>query len=210
MSFEQIEKFQCLKSSTTQGLSHGIFRTHMARVTCPETCLKGWQTLRSKKSKNRNYLVWQSIGSSCMPSQLSENIWHPYGGIFYNDWGHGGCVICSTYVTIKNIKNTKFDLLFQIFLINQNHFKSEMTEVYLGDYLYKFPSGDLSELSDHTLLYMEERWVKKRLIFKSSSLQRWDDLRTEMKDLGYLRIKGLNKREDVLGARRGDYMYIDL
>ena len=40
MSFEQIEKFQCLKSSTTQGLSHGTFRTHVARVTCPETCLK--------------------------------------------------------------------------------------------------------------------------------------------------------------------------
>ena len=33
LSFEQIEKFQCLKSSTTQGLSHGIFRTHVARVT---------------------------------------------------------------------------------------------------------------------------------------------------------------------------------
>ena len=32
MSFEQIEKFQCLESSTTQGLSHGIFRTHVSRV----------------------------------------------------------------------------------------------------------------------------------------------------------------------------------
>ena len=30
-----------------------------------------------------------------------------------------------------------------------------------------------------------------------------------MKELGYLRIKGLNKREDILGARRGDYLYID-
>ena len=40
MFFEQIEKFQCLESSTTQGLSHGIFRTNVARVTCPETCLK--------------------------------------------------------------------------------------------------------------------------------------------------------------------------
>ncbi len=92
MSFEQIEKFQCLKVSTILGLSHGIFRTHVARVTCPETCLKGWQTLRSKKSKNRNYLIQPSIRSSCVPSQLSKNIRHPYGGIFYNDWGHGGSV----------------------------------------------------------------------------------------------------------------------
>ena len=33
MFFEQIEKFQCLKSSTTQGLSHGTFKTHVARVS---------------------------------------------------------------------------------------------------------------------------------------------------------------------------------
>ena len=39
-----------------------------------------------------------------------------------------------------------------------------MTEVYLGDFLYKFPCDDLSELADHTLLYLEERWVIKRLI----------------------------------------------
>ena len=40
MTCEQIEKFECLKSSTTPVLSHGIFRIYMARVTCPETCLK--------------------------------------------------------------------------------------------------------------------------------------------------------------------------
>ena len=34
-----------------------------------------------------------------------------------------------------------------------------MTEVYLGDYLYKFPSDDLSEMSDHTELFKEERWA---------------------------------------------------
>lgn len=62
-----------------------------------------------------------------------------------------------------------------------------MTEVYLGDYLYKFPSDDLSEMSDHTELFKEERW---------------DKLRSEMKKQGYLRIKGLNKREDVHSARR--------
>ena len=43
MSFEQIEKFQCLSLSTPQGLSHGTFRTHVARDTCPETCLKVFQ-----------------------------------------------------------------------------------------------------------------------------------------------------------------------
>ena len=38
--FEQIEKFQYLKSSTAPGLSHGTLRCHVTRVTCPETCLK--------------------------------------------------------------------------------------------------------------------------------------------------------------------------
>ena len=37
MSFEQIEKCQCLKLSTTQGLQHGNIRIYVARVTCPET-----------------------------------------------------------------------------------------------------------------------------------------------------------------------------
>ena len=32
MFFEQIEKFQCLKSSTAQGLSHGTLKSHVARV----------------------------------------------------------------------------------------------------------------------------------------------------------------------------------
>ena len=32
MFFEQIEKFQCLKSSTAQGPSHGTLRRHVARV----------------------------------------------------------------------------------------------------------------------------------------------------------------------------------
>ena len=47
-----------------------------------------------------------------------------------------------------------------------------MTEVYLGDYLYKFPSDDLSELADHTLLYLEERWVRVniRLTFTSNNI----------------------------------------
>ena len=39
--FEQIEKFQCLKVSTTQGLSAGTLRLHTwPHVTCLKTCLK--------------------------------------------------------------------------------------------------------------------------------------------------------------------------
>ena len=56
MSFEQIEKFLCLKPSTTQGLSRGIFRTHVARVTCPETCLKVCQLQGPKSPKTG--LIW--------------------------------------------------------------------------------------------------------------------------------------------------------
>ena len=37
---EQIEKFQCLKVSTTQGLSTGTLSLHVTRVTCPQTCPK--------------------------------------------------------------------------------------------------------------------------------------------------------------------------
>ena len=37
---DQIEKFQSLKPSTAQGLSTGTIRLHVARVTCPETCLE--------------------------------------------------------------------------------------------------------------------------------------------------------------------------
>ena len=40
MIFEQIEKFQCLKLSTAQGLSHDTLSYHVTRATCPETCLE--------------------------------------------------------------------------------------------------------------------------------------------------------------------------
>ena len=36
----QIEKFHCLKSSTTSGLSHGTLRRHVARAMCPQTCIE--------------------------------------------------------------------------------------------------------------------------------------------------------------------------
>ena len=36
---DQIEKFQCLKLPTAQGLSPGVLRSHVAHVTCPQTCL---------------------------------------------------------------------------------------------------------------------------------------------------------------------------
>ena len=46
MFFEQIGKFQCLKLSTAQGPAYGTFRRHVARVTCPQTCL-GYSSFHS-------------------------------------------------------------------------------------------------------------------------------------------------------------------
>ena len=37
---EQIEKFQCLKLSTNQGLSTGALRLHMACMLWTQMCLK--------------------------------------------------------------------------------------------------------------------------------------------------------------------------
>ena len=54
MSFKQIEKFQCLKSSTTQGLSHGIFRTHVARV---QKGVSKFVNFKVQKVQNRNCLI---------------------------------------------------------------------------------------------------------------------------------------------------------
>ena len=50
--FEQIEKFQCLSLSTPQGLSPGIFRAHVACVTCPEMCLEVCLLFYCKNPKN--------------------------------------------------------------------------------------------------------------------------------------------------------------
>ena len=61
-------------------------------------------------------------------------------------------------------------------------------EVYLGDHAYMFPGEELSELTDHTSLYLQERW---------------SHLREEMKSCGYLRIRGLHDRNQVLSARKG-------
>ena len=51
MFFEQIEKFQCLKLSTAQGPQHGTLRRHVARVTCPQTCLEVSQFFGPKSPK---------------------------------------------------------------------------------------------------------------------------------------------------------------
>ena len=40
MFFEQIEKFQCLKSSTAQGLAPQVLRKNLACLTCPQKCLE--------------------------------------------------------------------------------------------------------------------------------------------------------------------------
>ena len=51
MFFEQIEKFQCLKLSNTQGPDHGTLRRHVARVTRPQTCLEVSQLFCPKSPK---------------------------------------------------------------------------------------------------------------------------------------------------------------
>ena len=43
--FEQIEKFQCLKVSTTQGLATGTLRLHVATCHVPENVSQSFSTL---------------------------------------------------------------------------------------------------------------------------------------------------------------------
>ena len=57
MFFEQIEKFQCLTLSTTQGLSTGTLRLHMATCHVPENVSQSFSTLTQNNSKNPNYLI---------------------------------------------------------------------------------------------------------------------------------------------------------
>ena len=56
---EQIEKFQCLKLSTAQGPAHGTLRRHVARVTCPQTCLEASQLFCPKSPKTLH--VWFGV-----------------------------------------------------------------------------------------------------------------------------------------------------
>ena len=51
MFFEQIEKYQCLKLSTTQSPDHGTLRRHVARGTWPKTCLEVSQLFGPKSPK---------------------------------------------------------------------------------------------------------------------------------------------------------------
>ena len=63
--------------------------------------------------------------------------------------------------------------------------------VKLGTEEYSFPSKELGELEDHTDLYHRGQW---------------ELLRSEIQRLGYLMIKQLHLREEVLRARTGsDY-----
>jgi len=59
-------------------------------------------------------------------------------------------------------------------------------DVYLGDRHYNFPSDSLSQLEDHTEFYHAENW---------------EMLRQSMKKNGYLRIRNLHSRDEVLQAR---------
>ena len=65
-------------------------------------------------------------------------------------------------------------------------------KVHLGDRSLRFPSAELSELEDHTQLYLD---------------QNWSGLRQSLADVGYLRIRGLHCRDQVLKARTGSFTF---
>ena len=58
---DQIEKFQCLKSSTAKDLSPGTFRCHVARVTCPQTWLEVSQLFGVVNIKRSRYKISKII-----------------------------------------------------------------------------------------------------------------------------------------------------
>ena len=62
--------------------------------------------------------------------------------------------------------------------------------VHLGDQEYSFPSQALGQLADHTDLHHQGDW---------------QTLRSELERLGYLRIKQLHDRDQVLTARTGQF-----
>ena len=64
--------------------------------------------------------------------------------------------------------------------------------VHLGEQEYTFPSQALAQLEDHTALHQREDWQA---------------LRSELERLGYLRIKQLHNREQVVTARTGHSPY---
>ena len=63
MFFEQFKKFQCLSLSTTQGLSTGTLRFHVARVTCPQTCLKVMQLWGAESLNSPGKIFQKSLFS---------------------------------------------------------------------------------------------------------------------------------------------------
>ena len=64
--------------------------------------------------------------------------------------------------------------------------------VHLGDQEYSFPSQALGQLVDHT-----------HLLHRGD----WQALRLDLERLGYLRIKELHHRDQVLTARTGQSTY---
>ena len=60
--------------------------------------------------------------------------------------------------------------------------------VHLGEEEYSFPSPALAQLADHTELHQRGDWRA---------------LRAELEGRGYLRVRGLHLREQVLAARTG-------
>ena len=141
MFFQQIEKFQCLKSSITQGLSHGIFRTHLTRVTCPETCLIVCQLQGPKSPKTK--IIWfdSQLGLLVYPLSFPK-IYVTSLGEFSTLIEAAGEVCNGTYI-LENFKNRYIRQFIKVQervkkraqkreQITKECLKGEMSDVLLG------------------------------------------------------------------------------
>merc|ERR1712168_1434358 len=90
--------------------------------------------------------------------------------------------------TVRNSNNTQdFSGWLNLKMERKEDEKEKKQTVYLGERLFSFPSDRLGRLQDHTGKHREGDW---------------DGLRRELSQNGYLLIRGLHSREEVLEARK--------
>ena len=76
MFLQQIEKFQCLKSSTAQGLSPQVLRKNLACVTCPQTCLEVYEFLNCH-SLPEGFEFQGALSFPCLSWAIQVKIFYP-------------------------------------------------------------------------------------------------------------------------------------
>ena len=76
MFFEQIEKFQCLKSSTAQGLIPQVLRINLAHITCPQTCLEVSKFLNCY-SLAKGFKIQGAVSFPCIYWAIKVQIYYP-------------------------------------------------------------------------------------------------------------------------------------